>query len=106
MQACMDVALPYVQEREQFGHPIGEFQLVQVRDLITAPILCNFDDFPINICVSSDRSAFLTLRMKEYPPICGTEGVQTCQECRFKAFLLSQANLAGMVAALPQSCRR
>ncbi len=29
MQACMDVVLPYVQERKQFGKPIGEFQLVQ-----------------------------------------------------------------------------
>ena len=25
----MDVVLPYVRERKQFGHPIGEFQLVQ-----------------------------------------------------------------------------
>ncbi len=29
MQACMDVVLPYVHERKQFGQAIGEFQLVQ-----------------------------------------------------------------------------
>jgi isovaleryl-CoA dehydrogenase len=29
MQACMDVVVPYVHEREQFGSPIGEFQLMQ-----------------------------------------------------------------------------
>ena len=29
MQACMDVALPYVHERKQFGQAIGEFQLMQ-----------------------------------------------------------------------------
>ncbi|KAI3748264.1 hypothetical protein L6452_11235 [Arctium lappa] len=29
MQACLDVALPYVRQREQFGRPIGEFQLMQ-----------------------------------------------------------------------------
>ena len=29
MQACMDVVLPYVHERVQFGQPIGEFQLIQ-----------------------------------------------------------------------------
>ncbi|HEY7759481.1 MAG TPA: isovaleryl-CoA dehydrogenase [Burkholderiales bacterium] len=29
MQACMDVVLPYVHERVQFGQPIGEFQLMQ-----------------------------------------------------------------------------
>ncbi|MGS4883505.1 isovaleryl-CoA dehydrogenase [Roseibium sp. MB-4] len=29
MQAAMDVVIPYVHEREQFGKPIGTFQLVQ-----------------------------------------------------------------------------
>jgi isovaleryl-CoA dehydrogenase len=29
MAACMDVALPYVHERRQFGRPIGEFELMQ-----------------------------------------------------------------------------
>jgi isovaleryl-CoA dehydrogenase len=29
MAACMDVVMPYVHERTQFGQPIGEFQLVQ-----------------------------------------------------------------------------
>ena len=29
MQACLDVVMPYVHERKQFGRPIGEFQLVQ-----------------------------------------------------------------------------
>jgi len=29
MAACLDVAIPYVHERKQFGQPIGEFQLVQ-----------------------------------------------------------------------------
>ena len=29
MSACLDVVLPYVHEREQFGQPIGEFQLMQ-----------------------------------------------------------------------------
>jgi isovaleryl-CoA dehydrogenase len=29
MQACLDVVLPYVHERKQFGQPIGSFQLMQ-----------------------------------------------------------------------------
>ncbi len=29
MQACLDIVLPYVHQREQFGHAIGEFQLMQ-----------------------------------------------------------------------------
>ena len=31
MQACLDVVLPYVHERKQFGQPIGEFQLIQAK---------------------------------------------------------------------------
>ena len=29
MQACLDVVLPYVRERKQFGRPVGSFQLMQ-----------------------------------------------------------------------------
>jgi isovaleryl-CoA dehydrogenase len=29
MQACLDVVMPYVHQRHQFGQPIGEFQLMQ-----------------------------------------------------------------------------
>jgi isovaleryl-CoA dehydrogenase len=29
MSACLDVVVPYVHERKQFGQPIGEFQLMQ-----------------------------------------------------------------------------
>jgi isovaleryl-CoA dehydrogenase len=29
MQACMDVVVPYIHQREQFGRPIGSFQLMQ-----------------------------------------------------------------------------
>ena len=37
MQACMDVVLPYVRERKQFGEPIGSFQLMQgkIADMYT-----------------------------------------------------------------------
>ncbi len=38
MAACMDVALPYVHERRQFGRAIGEFELMQgkLADMYTA----------------------------------------------------------------------
>ncbi|HUF55117.1 MAG TPA: isovaleryl-CoA dehydrogenase [Thermohalobaculum sp.] len=38
MAACLDVVMPYVHERRQFGRPIGEFQLMQAKlaDMYTA----------------------------------------------------------------------
>ena len=42
MQACMDVVVPYVHEREQFGAPIGTFQLMQgkLADMYTTMNAC------------------------------------------------------------------
>jgi isovaleryl-CoA dehydrogenase len=42
MQACLDVVLPYVHERRQFGQPIGEFQLMQgkLADMYTTMNAC------------------------------------------------------------------
>src|SRR3546814_17426082 len=31
MQACLDIVLPYVRERKQFGQSIGGFQLMQAK---------------------------------------------------------------------------
>ena len=38
MAACLDLTIPYVHERRQFGRPIGEFQLMQAKlaDMYTA----------------------------------------------------------------------
>jgi isovaleryl-CoA dehydrogenase len=42
MQACMDVVIPYVHDRVQFGQPIGEFQLMQgkLADMYTTMNAC------------------------------------------------------------------
>jgi isovaleryl-CoA dehydrogenase len=42
MQACMDVVVPYVHERKQFGQAIGEFQLMQgkLADMYTTMNAC------------------------------------------------------------------
>src|SRR5947208_210309 len=42
MAACLDVAVPYVHERKQFGQPIGEFQLMQgkLADMYTTFSAC------------------------------------------------------------------
>jgi isovaleryl-CoA dehydrogenase len=38
MQACLDIVLPYIRDRKQFGQPIGSFQIMQgkVADMYTA----------------------------------------------------------------------
>ncbi len=42
MAACLDVVMPYVHERKQFGQPIGEFQLMQgkLADMYTTLSAC------------------------------------------------------------------
>ena len=42
MAACLDIVMPYVHDRKQFGKPIGEFQLMQgkIADMYTALNSC------------------------------------------------------------------
>ncbi|MBT4986392.1 MAG: isovaleryl-CoA dehydrogenase [Proteobacteria bacterium] len=42
MQACLDIVLPYVHDREQFGQPIGSFQMIQAKlaDMYTELSAC------------------------------------------------------------------
>jgi isovaleryl-CoA dehydrogenase len=42
MQACLDVVIPYLHDRKQFGQPIGEFQLMQgkLADMYTTMGAC------------------------------------------------------------------
>jgi isovaleryl-CoA dehydrogenase len=42
MQACMDLVVPYIHDRKQFGQPIGEFQLMQgkIADMYSTMMAC------------------------------------------------------------------
>ena len=42
MQACMDVVVPYIHDRKQFGQSIGEFQLIQgkMADMYSTMMAC------------------------------------------------------------------
>ncbi len=55
MQACMDVVVPYVHERKQFGQPIGSFQLMQgkVADMYTTTNVCRA--YVYTVAQSCDR---------------------------------------------------
>ena len=50
MQACMDVVVPYVHDREQFGQPIGTFQLMQgkLADMYTTMNACRAYVYAVN----------------------------------------------------------
>jgi len=49
MQSAMDVVLPYVHERRQFGQPIGEFQLMQgkLADMYTTMNACKAYEYAV-----------------------------------------------------------
>jgi isovaleryl-CoA dehydrogenase len=55
MQACMDVVLPYIHDRQQFGKPIGEFQLVQgkLADMYASLNACRA--YLYTVAAASDR---------------------------------------------------
>jgi isovaleryl-CoA dehydrogenase len=63
MAACLDVVVPYVHERKQFGQPIGEFQLMQgkLADMYTTFSACRAYVYAVGQALdrndASDKSA-------------------------------------------------
>jgi isovaleryl-CoA dehydrogenase len=57
MSACMDVTVPYLHERKQFGQPIGEFQLMQgkIADMYSTMMACRA--YVYEVGRQCDRSA-------------------------------------------------
>lgn len=55
MRACMDVVIPYVHERRQFGHAIGTFQLMQgkIADMYTTMNACRA--YVYSVAAACDR---------------------------------------------------
>ena len=58
MAACMDVVLPYMHERKQFGHAIGEFQFMQgkLADMYTSLNSCRAYVYAVANAISSKGS--------------------------------------------------
>jgi isovaleryl-CoA dehydrogenase len=56
MRACMDVVLPYVHERKQFGRAIGEFELMQgkIADMYTTMNSCRAYVYAVARAADSD----------------------------------------------------
>lgn len=61
MRSCMDLVLPYVRERRQFGRPIGTFQLMQgkIADMYTAMNACRAYVYAVaRACDAGRRTRF------------------------------------------------
>ena len=58
MQACMDVVVPYVHERKQFGQAIGEFQLMQgkLADMYTTLSACRAYVYAVGAALDRGRT--------------------------------------------------
>ncbi len=56
MQACIDLVVPYLHDRKQFGQPIGEFQLMQAKlaDMYTTMNACRAYSYAV--AKSCDRN--------------------------------------------------
>jgi isovaleryl-CoA dehydrogenase len=65
MAACMDVVVPYVHDRQQFGQPIGEFQLMQgkLADMYSTMMACRAYVYAVGrACDSATRDTVRSLR--------------------------------------------
>jgi len=58
MMACMDLVMPYVHDRKQFGQPIGEFQLMQgkLADMYTTMNACRAYVYAVARACDRDRT--------------------------------------------------
>jgi isovaleryl-CoA dehydrogenase len=58
MQACLDVVLPYIHQREQFGQPIGAFQFIQgkVADMYATLSACRAYIYAVNRACDRGRT--------------------------------------------------
>jgi isovaleryl-CoA dehydrogenase len=58
MAACLDVVIPYVHERKQFGQPIGEFQLMQgkLADMYTTFSACRAYVYAVGQALDRDET--------------------------------------------------
>jgi len=84
MQACLDLVLPYVHQRKQFGKPIGEFQLMQgkLADMYTTLSACRSYVYAVARACDTGHSsrkdaAGCILFAAEKATACALEAIQT-----------------------------
>ena len=68
MQACMDVVVPYIHDRKQFGQAIGEFQLMQgkIADMYSTMMACKSYVYAVGqACDRADNPAAVRALRKD-----------------------------------------
>ena len=68
MSACMDVVVPYIHERKQFGQAIGEFQLMQgkIADMYSTMMACRAYVYAVGqACDRADNAAAVRALRKD-----------------------------------------
>ena len=68
MQACLDIVLPYVRDRKQFGQPIGSFQLMQgkIADMYSTMMACRAYVYAVGqACDRADNPAAVRALRKD-----------------------------------------
>ena len=108
MQACLDVVVPYVHERKQFGQPIGEFQLMQgkLADMYTTMNACRA--YVYAVAQACDRGETTRKDAAGAHPLCRRErrpGWRSRRSRRWAATATSTNIRPGACCATPSSTR-
>ena len=80
MQAAMDIVMPYIHDRKQFGQPIGEFQLVQgkIADMYVTMNSCRAYVYAVN--KACDRGETTREDAAGAILLCGGKGNADCAD--------------------------
>jgi isovaleryl-CoA dehydrogenase len=107
MAACLDVVMPYVHERKQFGQPIGEFQLMQgkIADMYTTFSACRAYVYAVGQALDRNETtrkdaAGAILYAAEKPP-----GWRARRSRRWAAWATSTRRRPAACGATPSSMR-
>ena len=108
MAACLDVVLPYVHDAQQFGQPIGEFQLMQgkLADMYTTLLACRAYVYAVGAgAATAARPRARTPPARSSTPRRRRPGWRARRSRRSAARATSTSSRPGACGATPSSTR-
>lgn len=81
MMACMDLSVPYIKERKQFGQPIGNFQLIQgkMADMYANMNACR--SYLYRVAAACDEGKTTRKDAASVILLCAEKGTQAALDC-------------------------